>query len=480
MIAAFLSALLLFFAVKPSQLPFTIEAVEDVSNQFPDAPRIQSFCFAQWKGRWIFIGGRTIGYHNFGGRSADFLRKDANTEVWVIDTTVSPARTYHAPLADLPSSFTSVKDQWSASGLLYAQNGSTLYIAGGYGQDHLSNWVTYPLLSRVSLPALIDGIMHGRLNASSISFVSTPLAQSAGGDLAMLQDGLLYLVMGQVFTGSYTALEGNGEKNSAQASQEYLGEIRVLKITGTEKGSLAVKLLKRYSDPIEFHRRDLNVSLIQSPKGLGLVSYGGVFTPDTQLSYSHPILLYPGAKPVVETTFEQKMNAYTCPQVLLYDQKNTTMFTSFLGGISRYFWDDAKEKFVANTREGSKTESTYLDGMQWSNQISTLTRQFTTDSEDITETVQPKALPAFVGTSAVFIPDPAIARATPGTDILDWNALHSNALQQKSTPIGYLFGGIRAYPYQFPYNKSGRAYNSGAVPTKQNDLILKVYLNPTH
>ena len=476
MIKLFLSSLLLFFALKPSPLPFTIEAVEDVSSQFPGAPGIQSFCFAQWKGRWLFIGGRSIGYHNFGGRSADFLKKDANTEAWVIDTTVSPSRTYHVPLADLPSGFASVKDQWSASGLLYAQTGSTLYIAGGYGQDHLSNWVTYPLLSRVSLPALIDGIMHGRLQASAISFVSTPLVQSAGGHLAMLPDGLLYLLMGQVFTGSYTSFEGHGEKNVGETSQEYLAEIRVLKITETEKGSLAIQLLKRYSDPIEFHRRDLNVSLIQSPKGIGLVSYGGVFTPDTQLSYSHPILVHPGEKPVVETTFEQKMNAYSCPQLLLYDQKNRTMFTSFLGGISRYFWDDAQEEFVANTREGSKTESTYLDGMQWSDQISTLTRHFTPHSdEELTETVQPKGLPAFVGTSAVFIPDPAIPRATPGTDILDWNAL-----QQKSTPIGYLFGGIRAYPYQFPYNKSGGAYNSGAVPTKQNDLILKVYLNPIH
>src|SRR5437773_1694753 len=124
-------------SARPSTtVPVTIEASEDVASEFPGAPRVQSFSFAQWKGRWVFIGGRIAGYHSVGGGMAEFLRADANREVWVVDTTVKPARTYHAPLDKLPFALTPVKDQWASTAQLHYQDGAKLYICGGYGQDH--------------------------------------------------------------------------------------------------------------------------------------------------------------------------------------------------------------------------------------------------------------------------------------------------------------------------------------------------------
>src|SRR6058998_1400198 len=119
----------------PVTIPFTIDASEDVANEFPGAPRLQSFSFAQWKGRWVFIGGRISGYHAVGGGSAEFLRADANRDVWVIDTITKPARTYHAAVSQLPASLGVVGAQWSSTGQLYFQDGQQLYICGGYGQD---------------------------------------------------------------------------------------------------------------------------------------------------------------------------------------------------------------------------------------------------------------------------------------------------------------------------------------------------------
>src|SRR5689334_8889254 len=142
-------------------LPFSIEASEDVANDFAGAPRIQSFSFAQWKGRWVFIGGRTSGYHAVGGGDAEFLRAQANRQVWVVDTTVEPVQTYCAPLDKLPEALAPVPDQWASTAQLSFQDGDSLYIAGGYGQDHQGNWQTYPLLSKVNLPLLIDGVMRG-------------------------------------------------------------------------------------------------------------------------------------------------------------------------------------------------------------------------------------------------------------------------------------------------------------------------------
>jgi hypothetical protein len=469
----FISLVLVLFAAvaPPRPLPFTVEACEDASSQFPGAPRVQSFAFGQWQGRWVFIGGRIAGYHSVGGGAAEFLEKDANQDVWVVDTNATPAKTYHAPLAQLPSSLTAVRDQWSSAALLYVQDGSKLYVAGGYGRDHTGKWVTFPLVSQVDLPQLIDGVMRGQLPASSILFAASPLVQSAGGELIKL-DADFYLVMGHVFTGTYTAFEGQGEKSQESVSQVYLNEIRKLKIECEAKKGLTVRLVEAFKDEAEFHRRDLNATEYLSPKGLGLAVYGGVFTPETQLSYSKPIYLMPGKPPTVDTSFEQKMNAYNCPRLLLYGKASQTMHTTLFGGISRHIWNAATGTFVENPKVGDKSASIYLDGMQWSDQIATISRVMTPGKENTSETVQPSSLPAFLGADGVFIPRPEVPRARQGTSILDLDALPPG-----KTLVGYIYGGIRAYPYQFPYNKSAAPYNSGAAPSKPSDMILRVFVD---
>jgi hypothetical protein len=274
-----------------------------------------------------------------------------------------------------------------------------------------------------------------------------------------------------VFTGTYTAFEGHGEHNADEVSQTYLNEIRKLRIAEAPGDGLSVQLVKTYRDETEFHRRDLNVTQFLSPKGLGLAAYGGVFTPETQLSYSKPIYLFENSAPAVDSRFEQKMNAYECARLLMYDRAAETMYTTFFGGISRFWWDPAAAAFVENLRIGNKTESTYLDGMQWSDQISTIRAVMAAGKEETTEFVHPGFLPGFLGTGAVFIPAPELARAYSGANIIDLEKL-----PRAKTMVGYMYGGIRAFPHRFPYNKSSTPYNAGTVPTKPSDLILKVYI----
>jgi hypothetical protein len=466
-----LPSLALFFAALiHAPLPFTVDASEDAEGAFPDAPHVQSFAFAQWKGRWVIIGGRRAGYHSVGGGPAEFLRNDANREVSVIDSTVHPAHTYHVSLDLLPPKLASVKDQWAATGQLYFQDGSKLYIAGGYGQDRAGKWVTFPLISEVDLPELIDGVTKGRLPAGSVTFAETPLVQSAGGELIKLSDGYFYLVMGHSFQGNYTTFEGQGEHDGEAASQTYLNEIRKLKISSLN-GVLEVTLADKFRDETEFHRRDLNVAPIFSPQGLGLAVYGGVFTPETQLNYSKPVYLFPGSHPIIDNRFEQKLSAYTCAKLLLYDKTAASMYTTFFGGIGRYYWDEGVGQFVENPRIGTKVSPVYLDGMQWSDQISTIERNMAAGGEATSEVANPTALPGFVGTNAVFVPEPGIARAYPGTDILDFASIGN-----QKTFVGYIYGGIRAFPHRFPYTKTAPAYNAGTVPTEASALILKVYV----
>jgi len=94
-----------------------------------------------------------------------------------------------------------------------------------------------------------------------------------------------------------------------------------------------------------------------------------------------------------------------------------------------------------------------------------------TGKEKTGEAVHAALLPEFVGTGAVFIAAPEMASAQLEAGILDLEALRGTR-----TLVGYIYGGIRAFPYQFPYNKTATPYSAGTVPTRPSELILKVYV----
>ena len=278
-----------------------VEASENVSAEFIGAPRLQSFVWAQWDGKWIFIAGRAAGYHGVGQGDVDFPRAKANQQIWVIEPpSEGPAKVYSFPVADLPDSLRLIKDQWLSTSVLFFQDKDTLYLAGGYGENSTGEMVTYPVISSVNLPALVDGVVHRKDTFSkTIAFAETPLVQSTGGALVKLDDGYFYLIGGHVFMGSYRGFEAAGEKTTPKASQTYLGEIRKLRFTSSRPGKIQVSLVESFKDP-EFARRDLNVVpvILDDGKSLGTAAYGGVFTKE-QLNFTHPVLISAGTPPKV-------------------------------------------------------------------------------------------------------------------------------------------------------------------------------------
>jgi hypothetical protein len=449
-------------------VPFVLEATENVASQFPGAPALQSFAWGQWEGKWIFISGRASGYHGVGGKEVDFPRAGANDRIWVVDTSgPGPARTFSFPIADLPGSLAAVKDQWRSTSTLFVQDRETLYLAGGYGQNSRGEWVTYPVISAVNLPALVDGVMHGQdVFSKTISYTESPLVQSTGGELLKLDDGMFYLVGGHVFMGTYSEFETGDEKNTHRASQTYLSEIRKLKITRGIQG-ISVSLIESYKDA-EYARRDLNSGLIILPDGhsLGAAAYGGVFTKE-QLGFTKPIYWNSGNKPSVDDSFQQKMSAYTCATLLLFDSDSSTMYTTFFGGISGWTWNDLTSHFELAPRTGDKTKSVYFDGMTWIDRITTLVRA----PHETFETVQPNRMAGYLGTNAVFIPVAGLKRVREDASVFDLRDLRG-----KRMLVGYLYGGIRAMPRQFPYLEDSPAYSAGNVPTRTNEMIIAVYL----
>jgi hypothetical protein len=429
---------------------------------------LQSFAWAEWDGKWILIGGRTTGYHGVGAAEADFPRAGSNDRIWVVDvTSKGHAKTYSLPVAQLPESLAAVKDQWVSSNPLFFQDKNTLYLAGGYGENAHGKWVTYPVLSSVDLPALVEGVMRGKDTFSeTIAWANSPFVQSAGGDLLKLDDGMFYVAGGHVFTGTYRDFEGTNEHSNPQASQEYLGEIRKLNVERAGKGHLSVTLVDRYADP-EFARRDMNAgfTILADGHSLAAAVYGGVFTKD-QLNFQKPIYWDAKARPWVDN-FVQKMSSYTCAHMELFDPESNAMYTTLFGGISRSTWDDQKKEFAEAPLIGDKSKSVYLDGMEWIDRISTLARR----GPHSVEMVQAARMPGYVGANAAFIPVAGLRKIRDDASVYDLAALRG-----KRTLIGYLYGGIRAFPRQFPYLDNSPAYSSGNVPTKPSDLILAVYI----
>jgi hypothetical protein len=243
-----------------------------------------------------------------------------------------------------------------------------------------------------------------------------------------------------------------------------------LRFGSTRPGKLEVSLVESFKDP-EFARRDLNAGLaiLGDGKSLGAAAYGGVFTKD-QLNFTHPVWISAGSVPKVDDSFEQKMSAYSCATMLFYDPESSGMYTTFFGGISRWRWNDAQRQFVLAPVLGDKTkERDYLDGMPWINEISTLVRSHGKTVEFVQ---QDSRLPGYVGTNAAFLPAAGLKKIREDSDILDFR-------QFRGTRVfaGYIYGGIRAFPKQFPYTNESPEYTSGNVPTKPSDLILKVYVS---
>src|ERR1700730_6983456 len=66
LLGAVTAALGLAIAGTPNGSRFLVVASDDASADLTGAPPLQSFVWAQWDGKAIFIGGRTGGYHGVG------------------------------------------------------------------------------------------------------------------------------------------------------------------------------------------------------------------------------------------------------------------------------------------------------------------------------------------------------------------------------------------------------------------------------
>jgi hypothetical protein len=467
------------------------------------------------KGLWLFFGGRTNGLHNFTASGVsnfppDFQNEDivvvnpANWQIWSV-----PWSQTDVPIATYNSLSSAAQGFYQKGNTLYAvggysvpdtinltgntTEGSTIVevstIAGlaigqhvtgaaipyinavtqaaidvtitaiGTGTITLSQpaiatatstiltassdkFTTYDTLTSINISGMIHAVQTGGdvARESAIRQMSDPRLAVTGGVLTGL-GGRTYLVFGQNFQGGYGAVD---------FTQIYSDEIKRFRIVTTRK-SLAIMCYQALRDPVNFRRRDGNLSTVISRAGTpGLTYYGGVFSPGAAgTAYTSPIIIGGNGKVRVDASYQQYFDQYTTAQVALYDARSRAMITLFMGGISDYDYDYPGGPLTNLTTGGNSPG--------WVDDVSSLVQSQNGHDQ---EYIMPP-LPGDYGAYSEVLANPSVPTYNNGVIKL--------AKLKRPTVVGYVYGGIY----------STVAQTTEASQTGASNQVFAVTITPT-
>jgi hypothetical protein len=454
----YLILILLFCAqISFAQQPFSVSLVQSTITA---VPAVHSTAFAEWNGKWIFIGGRRDGLHNFQG-GMGFLKYMRNDSVYVVDP-VSNLKWVSA-LTTLPQY---VREAISSSNSEFCQADSMLYIVGGYGRcDSLLTNITFPTLTSVNLNILVDKVLNGDSVNAAIRQIADSNIVIAGGHLKKI-DSTYYLMFGHRFDGMYSKLT-----STTMFTQTYSNSIRRFNIND-DGTNLSVSNYSAIVDTNNFHRRDLNVVEQIFPNGdYGFTAFGGVFQKGAVMPYLTPIDITPSGYQH-NAAFNQNLNQYETAAMPVFDSTNNYMHTIFFGGMSLFTFDTVNQVLVQDTL------------IPFVNTISRISRD---GAGNLVEYKLPIDMPALIGTNSRFIPDTNVF--IRHHSVVDLNSLSGN------TRVGWIINGIHSdYPNVADTDPDGFSRpnpivyevwidvspNEVADVTLSNSILgLNVYPNPS-
>ena len=453
-------------------------------------PGVHSAVIAGSPEKLLVFGGRRNGLHGFpGGHDAAkgpaFPKTEANDTIYALDLT-SKKLLGSAQVGTLP---VKIANQFKATNLQYETFNGWLYVMGGYGPDpQKGTLTTLGYVTVINFDALADAVINKKpldaafADANIIQFDHLALAFS-GGDLELLTDTsgatLFVLAFGQQYDGEYTP--GGGLVN-----QNYSDGVRLFKFdfpAGSNKPS-KINFIAAVPNPPgtqmdpenQFHRRALTMTPSVDATGKRrLVAYGGVFKGGRFEGFLNPVFVNAGTNTVTvtpNTNTTQLLSQYDTAAIQLFDNSAKIMYTTFLGGISQYYWDAATNSLKRDPLDISKG----IDGLPFINSISTLKMPAGNDTGTqylhAGQTMAPgSAIPTcsngtstvpapLGGTESKFVIASGLQQVTPG--VLNLSAITSTSV------AGYLVGGIAATA---PYSSNG--------PTCASNMFYQVTINPT-
>jgi len=431
----FVFLIFLFFSNLKAQEPFSIE-IKQVS--LTEMPGVHSGAFAQYEGKWIFIGGRKNGLHGFQPPFA-FPFSGINDSIFIVDPVLKQQWKAAVDTLALPDN---IREAITSTNMQFYQQDSILYMIGGYGwKDSIQNFQTFATLTAINIPQLIKSITQGKSFAHCFRQISDARMAITGGNVEKL-DSTYYLIFGHTYNGYYSnSVVING------SIQKYSYQIRKFQIKD-DGANLQIKNYQAITDSSNFRRRDFNlVPQIFPDKKLGFTAFTGVFRPTINLPYLNTIDIHSSSHNI-NNNFNQYLSHYQSAFVPIHDSISNTMHTVFFGGISMYYFDTITQKVTVDSL------------VPFVNTISHVTRKADGSMEEFR---LPITMPALLGCNAMFMLDPNIKNHH--NSIVELNTLNGK------TKIGYIVGGIETPEPNISY--------SDASLTKASRYIFEVYIDKT-
>lgn len=388
--------------------------LELIPISVPNLPGFHSFAFAQDNGKWLVIGGRLDGLHARQPFNA-FPQGQNNQAIYVID--IQTQQYWSAPLTSLA---TSIQEQLQSTNMNFYQDKDSLYLIGGYAYSATAgDHVTFPNLTAIDVPGLIDAVINGTAIDSYFKQITAPIFAVTGGQLGKIEDNF-YLVGGHRFDGRYNPM-GN-----PTYSQTYTDKIQKFKLNNTG-AQLSFSNYVAITDPIHLHRRDYNLLPQIFPDGTqGYTISSGVFQTAVDLPFLYPVnITANGYDPI--TNFNQYLSNYHGAKACLYDSIGNNMHNLFFGGMSQYYYSN-----------GILMQDNLVPFVKT---ISRLTRM--ADSS-LHEFQLPQEMPSLKGTSAEFIPNNNLPHYPS-------EIIKISSITQDSFIIGHILGGIQS-PSRHPFS----------------------------
>ncbi|MDP3929834.1 MAG: T9SS type A sorting domain-containing protein [Bacteroidota bacterium] len=412
--------------------PFQV-AIEPMS--IPSLGGLQSFAVGQHNEQWLLVGGRLDGLH----RRQPFAAFDVagnNNQLIVVDPNTKQKWT--APLTSLAAS---IQEHLSSTNIQFYQEGEYLYLIGGYGYSAINaNHITFPNLTAIQIPMIINAIKNGSAIAPFIRQMSDTLFAVTGGSLKKINQ-TFYLVGGQKFIGRYNPM---GPTSGPGFFQEYTNAIRKFRLSdnGTQ---LSITHLPSLVDAINLHRRDYNVvPQILPTLEEGITAFSGVFQPTADLPYLNCVTI-DSVQALVNNAFAQYYNHYHCANIPLYSASQNEMHTVFFGGIAQYY-----------DKQGTLVQD---NNVPFVNTIARVTRK---QNGEMAEYKLPIEMPGLLGSGSEFIPVKTIAHYANEVIKLD-------NLTNDTNMVGYIFGGISSSAPNIFFTNTG-------TQSAASNQIFKVYI----
>ena len=485
-------ALALMVSCKPTNehkdkgFPYELEITE---TALKNAPALQSFAHATDGDDWLLFAGRTNtidpdkkekddgGLHNINANNysnESFPPPSFNKNIFVYNTitdavpqSISVEKLLEVVAKEFPS-YLGILTQnitvFQHTNSQVKQIGEFLYLVGGYGPKDLLNpangYDTYNQVARIHVPSLINLVKGDYAIVKKDKLFAFGKHQNliaTGGELQATGSGKnlnFYLVGGHCF-GKDCGKQGQKYQDAAYpfTVADYVPKkdkdsLHFLTVSVSNPISDVDDPTANESDELSaMRRRDGPIlpQLFKSPvssAGIeqGFAFFAGVFKPGEDLqAWNDAIYIHPsfsnaeGKMFTMDTEYNQKnYNVYSCPNFVVYDEKNEKVHSFLMGGIGDGKFDP-KGNLSGFTNTAMHIETSVNDMKSKSTLIGS-GKLFNKKKGNV---------PNFYGAEAIFFNSTDVTQyflSGVETDLLDMSKFGNG-----DVVVGHIFGGIEAF-----------------------------------